>query len=309
MIIPMSAARKQEIRERLERSTPGPWQAWHGIPYPGSSLATIGQHYCSTVVSGIRIIAKCIDSYWDVNSAEVMPEHVKAFPRRNTSPDADLIAHAPTDLADCLTEIERLEAAQAPQSPPDVCAHWRQCVADGRPARNCMEFNTVLRRGLEQAEEIASLKTEKDSECHCGEQDGKPVNGLACPVKAHQEAAIKQWKRAALEQQDGILTLRERAEAAEAEVARLTAELAYKKELIEDAGGCAHRAESRADAAEGQVANLRAALRAVPREMVQTTVVEYDSPARVACSTVVTWVSAIKADDLDRLLRGETPNI
>ena len=77
--------RTDEIRERIDKATPGPWQVWDdgdvGTAYPVTTRTRDG-----------RII-------------ELESKHIANSDRS----DADLIANAPTDLAWCIAYIEELE--------------------------------------------------------------------------------------------------------------------------------------------------------------------------------------------------------
>ena len=81
--------RMDEIRERLDKATPGPWEVWDdgdvGTAYPVTTRTRDG-----------RVI-------------ELESKHIANSDRF----DADLISHAPSDLAWCLGEIERLTARVA----------------------------------------------------------------------------------------------------------------------------------------------------------------------------------------------------
>ena len=78
----------ESLRKRLEAATPGPWEA-------------INAKTRSDVVSGLR---QTPSRYLVAKIGE--PGHDQHF-------DADLIAHAPTDLAAALKVIERLKEFDA----------------------------------------------------------------------------------------------------------------------------------------------------------------------------------------------------
>lgn len=69
------------IRNRLDKATPGPWKAGAGITL---SYVTLASDIWTDVADGIA-----------------------------TEADADLISHAPTDLAALLDEVERRKHAHA----------------------------------------------------------------------------------------------------------------------------------------------------------------------------------------------------
>ena len=70
--------RLQEIRARLDAATPGPWERWN---------------------DGMRIWSRARpDAQFGVDVADVYASHATA----------DLIAHAPADIAWLLDEVERL---------------------------------------------------------------------------------------------------------------------------------------------------------------------------------------------------------
>ena len=79
----MDDQRVQEIRERLAAAVPGPWVLSTHSDYPQRIVANN---------DGLVLVAETYtDPSWSTN-------------------DADLIAHAPTDLADLLDERDRLLA-------------------------------------------------------------------------------------------------------------------------------------------------------------------------------------------------------
>lgn len=77
--------RVQEIRDRLEAATPGPWEAWAGLTHDGerqdgiSPRGDLNIDVCFTIIS---------------------PQG---------SEDAEFIAHAPDDIEFLLAEVERLQ--------------------------------------------------------------------------------------------------------------------------------------------------------------------------------------------------------
>lgn len=85
--------RVEEIRARLDAATPGPWgtdERYHGKVYCDDSLGSM--------------------------VADTGSRYTIAITREKEAANADLIAHAPADLAWCLAEIERLRAATSPAS-------------------------------------------------------------------------------------------------------------------------------------------------------------------------------------------------
>lgn len=80
----MSHERLQEIHERLEKITPGPWHAY--ISETGSEVVSEEGWVCQL---------------W----------YKTEEPMKNHACNADFIAHAPDDVAFLLTEVERLQKA------------------------------------------------------------------------------------------------------------------------------------------------------------------------------------------------------
>ena len=82
-------ARRAAIEARLAAATPGPW-SFHILPQPvGITAATIHSEH------GPR------ETCWTVD----LPPEIGGM---GTDKDAELIAHAPSDLAALLAEVERL---------------------------------------------------------------------------------------------------------------------------------------------------------------------------------------------------------
>ena len=86
----MSDARLAEIRRRLEDATPGPW-VWLGEAELASPLTPEPEDE---------------DDYQLITNEDGQID---------SSSDADLIEHAPTDLTDLLAEVERLRTALSTQ--------------------------------------------------------------------------------------------------------------------------------------------------------------------------------------------------
>jgi hypothetical protein len=123
--------RKAEIRERLAKATPGPWQIWDGPAYVGGGkdlcvgagktwLANMDERTCQNYPHHVGCHDDGCKMEADANICsldEGITEEQQAT--------AQLIAHAPTDIADLLTEVERLERELAlernqPQPTPPV---------------------------------------------------------------------------------------------------------------------------------------------------------------------------------------------
>lgn len=86
----------EPIRERLNNATPGPWTAMDYDTNPGDQ--------------GVPIIGG--------GEPGTMKSHLTAYTmtlnnESQSVADADLIAHAPTDLRDLIEEVERLRAENA----------------------------------------------------------------------------------------------------------------------------------------------------------------------------------------------------
>lgn len=87
------------IRERLSAATPGPWEAM--CADSGHSKFELD---CSVITESMGDVICQMDSLWRVTDNEA-PE-AKTDGRH----DAWFIAHAPTDVAALLAEVERLRA-------------------------------------------------------------------------------------------------------------------------------------------------------------------------------------------------------
>lgn len=82
---PMTQERLDAIRERVDASTAGPWQWWGEAELVSLSVP-------------------------DSTSEDDYPRITNEDGQIDSSDDADLIEHAPDDLADLLAEVERLRA-------------------------------------------------------------------------------------------------------------------------------------------------------------------------------------------------------
>ena len=87
--------RLDEIRERWDKATPGPWKAHDTWNSPGG--------YCATVLSG-EGNSTDLRAWLPTFSSE--PQHPRP---RNVTEDADAIAHAPADV--CRTDRRHSECA------------------------------------------------------------------------------------------------------------------------------------------------------------------------------------------------------
>lgn len=94
---------KEAIKVRLEAATPGPWEWW------GDELRA--KLDLDSPIVGEPMVGGCGEPEWDVSAA-----------------DADLIAHAPADIAALLAELELAE----------TCAkQLRDHVRGGSSALDC----------------------------------------------------------------------------------------------------------------------------------------------------------------------------
>lgn len=82
---PMTQERLDAIQERLDARTPGQWEA------SGREIEALAPSWCEVVSAAVDCTGYC---YGGIDRAE----------------DADLIGHAPEDLAGLLAEVERLRA-------------------------------------------------------------------------------------------------------------------------------------------------------------------------------------------------------
>jgi hypothetical protein len=97
-----AVSRADEIRARLEAATPGPWKA--APEEAGRSWCDIWSPTTKTTV----VVADSIDRHRGGKTERISGVRI-------SSADADLIAHAPADLAWALGEFERLEDALCSQ--------------------------------------------------------------------------------------------------------------------------------------------------------------------------------------------------
>lgn len=96
--------RLSEIKERLERATPGPWFVAEQ-PFDDRSTAVYGDNKAQVSIDphGARFIADCdVTMEW----TEGEPDQ-SVFDRAN----ARFIANAPTDIAHLLATVEKLKAS------------------------------------------------------------------------------------------------------------------------------------------------------------------------------------------------------
>jgi hypothetical protein len=96
---PMSEEYLREIQARCEAATPGPWEAWTEEP---GDCVVVSQGYESAPEDG-----KWICNVGPDGLTGAYPVGV-AFNRE--SEDTEFIAHARTDVAELLEEVERLKA-------------------------------------------------------------------------------------------------------------------------------------------------------------------------------------------------------
>lgn len=139
MAEPMTDERLAAIRARLDAATPGPWLIKADQPYP--------QRICANDDGLVLIAETFTDPAWP-------------------PADADLIANAPTDLADLIAEVERLRYLdeQFPcdgmcspnEGPEETCSRHGRSPADlwERNSRLVAE-NTRLRAVAEEIAERA----------------------------------------------------------------------------------------------------------------------------------------------------------
>jgi hypothetical protein len=140
MTDPLSPARLQAIRERLEKATPGPWEA--------------RQNEC---VSGW---------FFDVGVAEGNRHGIAPIYRMLEQANAELIAHAPTDLSDLLSAYEaaQREIAELKDNHAFYCANCGACGEEGCcPAPKCSYFKRYTGDvGAKLIEAVEDLRETKD---------------------------------------------------------------------------------------------------------------------------------------------------
>ncbi len=85
-----------EIEERLADATPGPW--------------TAGKNYAAVIAPAIPLVCKgecdCNPTCNEMYGGKLIGESIEWA-------DAELIMHAPTDLAELIAEVKRLQAELA----------------------------------------------------------------------------------------------------------------------------------------------------------------------------------------------------
>lgn len=135
-----------EIKKRLEAATPGPWeskwdtQRFQRDGYPWSTFAIGPMH-------GIPE---------DPSQGADKVRYLEVASRRNA--DADLIAHAPTDIAALLAEVARLrEDAKKIQDEPELFVYR---VYNGWVGA-CAEHRIVIAKTSEDAATLARALGEK----------------------------------------------------------------------------------------------------------------------------------------------------
>jgi len=101
----MSAA---SIRGRLEAATPGPWYLGQALPAPGY-FEDIEVYAWDGVPLPAEADEDCslLDAWADIHTTGPVATVTNYFPTEdNWEPNADLIAHAPADLAALLDVVE-----------------------------------------------------------------------------------------------------------------------------------------------------------------------------------------------------------
>lgn len=101
--------RIDEIRERLDKATPGPW-AFASAPAEESD-ETPADYLAGALTGDGPLFVVWVPSTEGNPGGYVLTAATGDGP--HASQDADLIANAPADLAWCLGEIERLQEALA----------------------------------------------------------------------------------------------------------------------------------------------------------------------------------------------------
>lgn len=93
--------RKAEIQERLSKATPGPWY-WRNTqePFLFGARSRVVMAFSRMGMQGAQPQFRTADGLLD----DTGKANINAYP------DADLIAHAPTDIADLLAELDRTTA-------------------------------------------------------------------------------------------------------------------------------------------------------------------------------------------------------
>lgn len=101
----MTDERLSEIRARAEKATLGPWEwdSYNSIHAPEQKIDHDGEKWCK-VIASIPDHPTGEDSFL----AEQITERSAWY--RESAANADLIAHARTDIPDLLDEIGRLKA-------------------------------------------------------------------------------------------------------------------------------------------------------------------------------------------------------
>lgn len=126
------------IRERLAAATPGPWRAeYSGITGP------------------VVVDAESIDAR----------DHVARCPHYRGQADTDFIAHAPTDVAALLAEVERLRAgwAAAIEAVTDGLEVERATACQEVDPNNCTDWCSGYCKALDDIRALR-IPTEGDQQ-------------------------------------------------------------------------------------------------------------------------------------------------
>ena len=101
----MDAERIAAIRARLDAATPGPWY-WAG-DYPSNAPCP---HTTEWTDHGPDLMSRTVQKPWGGDTTVITSSGYDASSLNVEDADAELIAHAPQDLAFLLAEVERLQS-------------------------------------------------------------------------------------------------------------------------------------------------------------------------------------------------------
>ena len=116
----------EPIKERLAAATPGPWRVWHD-PDPSKAGTAVETAWCYGDIEG---------------DTELITDYLP------TGADAEMIAHAPEDIAALVAEVERLRAERDGDGDVESGTLWH-AQRDVSRLRNELHQIEALRRKAE----------------------------------------------------------------------------------------------------------------------------------------------------------------
>lgn len=204
----MTPERRAEIAARLAGVPRGPWH-WEGLKGHAYRLVTShsGRIYVMTFCRmGMRGAQPMFNTAMIMQTADELATQPKTYSKEIGTiahPTAEFLASAPTDLADCLTEIDRLAARVAELEAPDM--FWEPCGVGGDPDGTCIMEETVQAAVEFQADEYQGDESAIVVEVACARRlpnerwvvrtvPGEPTTAIGREDSPEGQAALKAAK-------------------------------------------------------------------------------------------------------------------